>query len=136
MKPLINNALCWARGTGASNEPVVFHDFQDVLYYGSLVVDTPSDEMNVLYDTGSSNLWVPNSDCCDGTQVTVSTTITNQNTYVANDSTLRIEYGSGPVSGFSSEDTVNSDGVSIAKYTFAEVTNVSGLGFSYSLGIF
>ena len=58
------------------------------------------------------------------------------NTYVANDSTFRIEYGSGPVSGFYSEDTVNSDGVSIADYTFAEVTNVSGLGFSYSLGKF
>ena len=58
------------------------------------------------------------------------------NTYVANDSTFRIEYGSGPMSGFSSEDTVNSDGVSIANYTFAEVTNVSGLGFSYSLGKF
>ena len=55
------------------------------------------------------------------------------NTYVANDSTFRIEYGSGPVSGFYSEDTVNSDEVSIADYTFAEVINVSGLGFSYSL---
>ena len=55
-------------------------------------------------------------------------------TYVTNDSTLRIEFGSGPVSGFSSEDTVNSDGVSITDYTFAEVTNVSGLGISYSLG--
>ena len=42
----------------------------------------------------------------------------NSDTYVANDSTLRIEYGSGPVSGFSSEDTVNSDRVSIANYTF------------------
>ena len=40
------------------------------------------------------------------------------NTYVANDSTFRIEHGSGPVSGFYSEDTVNGDGVSIADYTF------------------
>ena len=63
---------------GASSEPVVIHDYQDAQYYGSLVVGTPSDEMNVLYDTGSSNLWVPNSDCYDGTQVTISTTIANQ----------------------------------------------------------
>ena len=54
-------------------------------------------------------------------------------TYVANDSTFKIEYGSGPVSGFYSEDTVNIGGVSITDYTFAEVTKVSGLGFSYSL---
>ena len=31
------------------------------------------------------------------------------------------------------QDTVNIGGVSIADYTFAEVTNVSGLGISYSL---
>ena len=29
---------------------------------------------------------------------------------------------------------MNSDGVSITDYNFAEVTNVSGLGYSYSLG--
>ena len=58
------------------------------------------------------------------------------NTYVANDSTFRIEYGSGPVSGFSSEDTVYSNGVSIVNYTFAEVTNVSGLGFRTLWGNF
>ena len=63
---------------GASSEPVVIHDLQDARYCGSLVVGTPSDEMNVLYGTGSSNLWVPNSDCYDGTQVTISTTIANQ----------------------------------------------------------
>ena len=101
MKPLISNALCWAQGT---SEPVVIHDYQHVQCYESLVVDTPGNEMNVLYDTGSSNLWVPSSDCYDGTQVTFSTTIAI-NTYVANDSTFRIEYGSGPVSGFYSEDT-------------------------------
>ena len=39
---------------------------------------------------------------------------------------------SGPVSGFYSEDTVDGVGVSIANYTFTEVTKVSGLGFSYS----
>ena len=37
-------------------------------------------------------------------------------------------------SGFSSEDPVNRDEVSIADYTFDEMTDVSGLGFSYSLG--
>ena len=36
---------------------------------------------------------------------------------------------SSPVSSFYSEDTVNGVGVSIANYTFTEVTTVSGLGF-------
>ena len=76
---------------GASSEPVVVHDYQEVQYYGSLVVDTPSDEMNVLYDTGSSNLWVPNSDGYDGIQVTIFYHNCRSDTYVANDSTFRIE---------------------------------------------
>ena len=46
---------------GASSEPVVIHDYQTAQYYGSLVVGTPSEEINVLYDTSSSNLWVPNT---------------------------------------------------------------------------
>ena len=71
VKPLVGNALCWARNTV---RPVVIHDYRNAQYNGSLVVGTPSEEINVLYDRGSSNLWVPNSDCCDGSQVTISTT--------------------------------------------------------------
>ena len=59
--------------------------------------------------------------------------VSKSSTYVANGSTFKIEYGSGPVSGFYSKNTVNIGGVSITDYTFAEVTNVSGLGISYSL---
>ena len=42
------------------------------------------------------------------------------NTCSANGSTFKFEYSSGPVSDFYSEDTVSSDEVSIADYTFAE----------------
>ena len=62
---------------GAEVFPMI-ETFRFFLKYESLVVGTPSVEMNVLYDTGSSNLWVPNSDDYGGTQVTVSTTIVNQ----------------------------------------------------------
>ena len=94
-------------------------------------MDTPSDEMNVLYDIGSSNLWVPDSDDYGGTQVKVPTTIANlhlrrQQRHIQN----RVRFESR--SGFSSEDPVNRDEVSIADYTFDEMTDVSGLGFSYS----
>ena len=55
MRPLVNNALCWARIRCVQGASVI-HDYQEMQYYGSLVVDTPSDEITVLYDTGSSNL--------------------------------------------------------------------------------
>ena len=56
----------------------MIHDYQKMQYYGSFVVDTPSDEMNVLYDTGSSSLGVPISDCYNGIQVTISTAVADQ----------------------------------------------------------
>ena len=98
-----------------------------------IVVGTPSEEINVLYDTGSSNLWVPQlrlllmvlkSQFLPRTQIKH---LRRQRQHI------KIEYDSNPVSGFYSKDTVNIGGVSITDYTFDEVTNVSGLGISYSL---
>ena len=120
---------------GASSEPVVIHDYQIAQYYGSLVLGTPNEEITCAMTQAHPICGCP-------TQI-VAMVLKSQflpqnksNTYVANDSTFRIEYGSGPVSSFYSEDTVNGVGVSIANYTFTEVTKVSGLGFSYSLGNF
>ena len=39
---------------------IVINDYQDAEYYGQISVGTPSQNMEVIYDTGSSNLWVPN----------------------------------------------------------------------------
>ena len=48
---------------GTFRESVVTHDNQNSQDYGSFVVGTTSEEINVIYDTGSSNLKVSNSDC-------------------------------------------------------------------------
>ena len=133
VKPLVGNALCLGARYGASSEPVVIYDFQDAQYYGSLVVGTPSEEIKCalrhrLIQSVGAQLrllrWFSSHNFYRECK---------SNTYVANGSTFRIEYGSGPVSGFYSKDTVNVGSVSIADYTFAEMTNVSGLGISYSL---
>ena len=88
----------------------------------------------MLCDTGSSNLWVPNSDCCDGSQVTIFATYANQAPTSPTAAQFKIEHDSGPVSGFYSKDTMNIGGcVSITDYTLTEVIDVSGLGISCSL---
>ncbi len=87
-EPLVNNALCCARGMVRPVSQWCSTTIKDAQYNGSLVVDTPSDEMNVFYDTGSSYLWVSNSACCDGSQVTISTTWERSGTYVANGNTF------------------------------------------------
>ena len=45
-------------------------------------------------------------------------------------------YGSGPVSGFQSIDTLDMGGLIVQNQEFAEVTDAGGLGAAYKLGKF
>jgi len=92
--------------------------------------------VQVVYDTGSSNLWVPNKDCCGWLSSHNFYHHDKSSTYTANGTTFNIEYGSGPVSGFYSRDAVTLGGVKVDDYLFAEVNNVKGLGLGYTLGKF
>jgi len=57
-------------------------------------------------------------------------------TYVKNGTTFAIEYGSGPVAGEYSVDTMSIGGVDVENYLFAEANDVSGLGPAYGVGKF
>merc|ERR1711865_952130 len=114
---------------------VVINDFQDAQYYGTIQVGTPQQDLRVIYDSGSANLWVSN----------IKPGLFSKHkyfqhekssSYVANGTVFDIEYGSGPVSGNYSADTISVGGVEIPGYTFAEVDNVKGLGPAYSVGHF
>merc|ERR1712070_1166416 len=123
--------------TSSPNGPatVVINDYQDAQYYGTIQVGSPAQDMRVIYDSGSSNLWVSN--------IKPGVLSKHQyydhsksSTYVANGTVFNIQYGSGPVSGVYSEETVSIGGIAIPEYTFAEVDNVKGLGPAYSVGHF
>ncbi len=54
----------------------------------------------------------------------------------ANGTKFSILYGSGPVSGFLSEDSFSVGGLNVPDYTFAEINDVTGLGPAFSMGKF
>jgi len=114
---------------------VVINDYQDAQYFGEISVGTPAQNFEVIYDTGSSNLWAPNMKpklLSKHKHYDHS----KSSTYKPNGTIFKIQYGSGPVSGFYSADTIAIAGISVEDYTFAEVNNTKGLGAAYAIGKF
>jgi len=114
--------------------PIVIHDFQNAQYYGPVTVGGV--EFQVIFDTGSSNLWIPSKDCTNCGRFKPAYDHDKSPNYVANGSKFNIQYGSGPVSGFFSQDSVTLGDKTVSNVLFAEVTDVKGLGLAYKIGKF
>jgi len=121
---------------GATPTEIKIQDFQNAQYYGEVTVGTPPQKFKVVFDTGSSNLWVPNHKVGLVGFLKDKYDSSKSSTYVANGTEFKIMYGSGPVSGIWSEDTVSIGGLDIKKQLFAEVENAKGLGLGYGIGKF
>jgi hypothetical protein len=117
--------------------PIIINDFSNAQYYGLVSIGTPLQNFEVVFDTGSSNLWVPSSSCASSCYFHARYNHASSSSYQANGTSWGILYGSGPVSGFLSADTVTLGGQLVdAAQTFAEVTNATGLGGAFALGKF
>lgn len=116
-------------------DKVIIHDYQNAQYYGEVSIGNPKKTFEVIYDTGSSNLWVPSKACsaCTGKNVYDSSA---SSTFAQNGTKFEIMYGSGPVSGFLSYDDVSFVESVVKKAEFAEILDVTGLGMAYSMGKF
>ena len=117
-----------------NGDDIIIKDYQNAQYYGEISVGTPPQRLAVVFDTGSSNLWVPNKKPFLSTHRTYSHD--ESSTYVKNGSKFAIQYGSGPVSGVYSRDTLRVGDIQTKSYLFAEVDDTSGLGVGYRLGKF
>jgi len=115
---------------------IVINDYENSQYYGSISLGTPEQKFDVIFDTGSADLWVASTQCDSSCGRHNKYDSTKSSTFIKNGSTFHIEYGSGPVSGFQSIDDLNMGGLVIKEQDFAEVTDVSGLGGAYKLGKF
>ena len=115
-------------GGPAVNVPLT--DFEDTQYFGIIEIGTPPQSFKVVFDTGSSNLWVPSSKCH-----TIPCFLhhkydhSKSSTYSGNGTALEISYGSGSIAGFLSEDVATLGSLVVKGQTFAEVTEEKGVSF-------
>jgi len=116
--------------------PVVIEDYQNSQYYGEITLGTPGQKFNVIFDTGSSDLWVAGSSCDSSCGRHAKYNAAKSSTYQANGTAFDITYGSGPVSGYESVDVLSSGSLKVVNQEFAEVTDATGLGLAYKIGKF
>ncbi|XP_054258716.1 lysosomal aspartic protease-like isoform X1 [Macrosteles quadrilineatus] len=107
---------------------ITLQDVQDMYYYGPMTIGTPAKTIQVLFDTGSSDLWVPSRQMCrNHNQYCKQHSTYNHkksSSYHRNGKPFSIQYGSGKVSGIVSQENIAVGGLQVTSQLFGEATSV------------
>lgn len=122
-------------------------DFEQTLYSGQVKIGSSLQTFEVVFDTGSSYLWVPSSSCttCQEQGLTESFNCDDSSSCDSLGEEIDIEYGTGMLTGVLVEDNVQLGDYTAEDQIFIDVTEVAdfdsfgsngilGLGLSSSAG--
>mmetsp|Transcript_4055 Transcript_4055/g.3451 ORF Transcript_4055/g.3451 Transcript_4055/m.3451 type:complete len:234 (-) Transcript_4055:472-1173(-) len=121
-----------AEGFLASNE-IPLTNYLDAQFYGPMSLGTPSQTFQVIFDTGSSDLWVMAENCTSiACKLHPKFDNTKSSSFKNNGTAFNIHYGSGSGQGYLGADNLNWGGVEVKDQTFALMTKLEGVAFIIS----
>lgn len=107
--------------------PLLTHDM--LAYFGNISLGDPGQNFTVVFDTGSSDLWVPWSDCISEFCMASSSFNPQDSTSssVDMDKDFQIVYGKGQVQGIHAVDHLMLSNMTIRNQTFGLAEKVQGM---------
>ncbi|KAJ4976298.1 hypothetical protein NE237_001404 [Protea cynaroides] len=118
-------------GDSDETDIVALKNYMDAQYFGDISIGTPRQNFTVIFDTGSSNLWVPSVQCYFSVACFLHAKYksSQSTTYKKNGKPAAIQYGTGAISGFFSEDNVQVGGLVVKDQEFIEASKEPGITF-------
>ncbi|KAJ1947490.1 hypothetical protein GGF37_000430 [Kickxella alabastrina] len=103
---------------------------KDYYYYGYIDIGNPPQKFSVVFDTGSSNIWVPGEQCRSMACIEHRRfNKTSSQTFLPSGKNIQIQYGTGHIAGDTGHDTVKiSSAVVLRNQSFA-ITNTEDRTF-------
>uniref|UniRef100_A0A8C5NYM1 Cathepsin E n=1 Tax=Jaculus jaculus TaxID=51337 RepID=A0A8C5NYM1_JACJA len=112
----------------STNEPLI--NYLDMEYFGTISIGSPPQNFTVIFDTGSSNLWVPSVYCTSQACKTHPVFHPSQSdTYSEVGTSFSIQYGTGSLTGIIGQDQVSVEGLTVSGQQFGESVKEPGQTF-------
>lgn len=112
---------------------IKINNYMDAQYYGNIDIGTPAQSFKVVFDTGSSNLWVPSKECRLSLACYLHSTFDSakSSSFKKDGADFKITYGSGSVVGNWAVDTVSfAPGLTVENQLFGLVKTLNGIAFT------
>lgn len=115
----------------SDSDVIALTNYMDAQYYGEIGIGTPPQKFTVIFDTGSSNLWVPSTKCYFSVACLFHSKYksSQSSSYKKNGKSAAIHYGTGSISGFFSQDSIKLGDLVVNEQDFIEATKEPGITF-------